>query len=117
MSDSEGSPFILAIITNGFAEIQHVKLAACGLSSYFKRVFISEEVGRPKPHPGIFHAAVTAFHASKKNTLMIGDNWENDIVGAKRYGIGQVYFNPHATPHAGTPTYEIQRLEQLTAFL
>ena len=48
---------------------------------------------------------------------MIGDNWENDIEGAKKYGIDQVYYNPRHTLHNGKPTFEIERLEQLKEFL
>ncbi|MDR0581567.1 MAG: YjjG family noncanonical pyrimidine nucleotidase [Prevotellaceae bacterium] len=107
----------MAIITNGFSEVQHVKIAACGLDKYFQRIFISEEVGCPKPGSGIFHAAVTAFHSTKKAALMIGDNWENDIAGAKKYGIDQVYYNPRRIPHDRKPTFEIERIEQLKAFL
>ncbi|MDR0694766.1 MAG: YjjG family noncanonical pyrimidine nucleotidase [Prevotellaceae bacterium] len=109
--------YTMAIITNGFSEVQHVKIATCGLDKYFQRVFISEEVGCPKPDAGIFHAAVTAFHNTKKTALMIGDNWGNDIEGAKKYGIDQVYYNPRHTPHNGKPTFEIERLEQLKEFL
>ncbi|MDR2359206.1 MAG: YjjG family noncanonical pyrimidine nucleotidase [Prevotellaceae bacterium] len=109
--------YAMAIITNGFSEVQHVKIAACGLDKYFQRVFISEEVGCPKPGAGIFHAAVTAFHNTKKTALMIGDNWENDIEGAKKYGIDQAYYNPLHTPHNGNPTFEIERIEQLKEFL
>jgi putative hydrolase of the HAD superfamily len=109
--------YTMAIITNGFSEVQHVKIAACGLDKYFQRVFISEEVGYQKPHAGIFHAAVTAFHNTKKTALMIGDNWENDIAGAKKYGIGQVYYNPRRMHCDGKPTFEIERLEQLKGFL
>jgi putative hydrolase of the HAD superfamily len=109
--------YAMAIITNGFAEVQHVKIAACGLDKYFPRIFVSEEAGCRKPHAGIFHAAVTAFHCAKKNALMIGDHWHNDVEGARHYGIDQAYYNPRRTPHARKPTYEIQRLEELRTFL
>jgi putative hydrolase of the HAD superfamily len=107
----------MAIVTNGFAEVQHTKIATCGLEKFFKRIFISEEVGYAKPHPRIFQAAVTAFNATKQQTIMIGDNWYNDIDGARRYGIDQVFFNPENRISYGQATYEIQRIEELTAFL
>jgi len=97
--------------------VQHVKIAACGLDNYFQRLFISEEVGCQKPHPGIFHAAVTAFNAPKKSVLMIGDNWDNDIAGAQNYGIHQVYYNPKHLLHDRPPTFDIERLEELLNFL
>lgn len=107
----------MAIITNGFSEVQQVKLAACGLNKYFERYFISDQIGHAKPHPRIFHAAVTAFNVSKKSVLMIGDNWENDIAGAKQYGMDQVFFNPKKLPHEGKPTYEISAIGELRKFL
>jgi len=103
----------MAIITNGFSEVQHVKIAACGLDSYFERLFISDQIGHAKPDARIFHAAVTAFNRKKKEVLMIGDNWENDILGAKQYGIDQVFFNPNKAPHEGQATYEISAMEEL----
>lgn len=49
------------IITNGHAEIQRTKLAACGAEKLFDGILVGgEEVsaGRlEKPHPGIFLAA------------------------------------------------------------
>ena len=109
--------YTMAIITNGFAEVQQVKITACGLAPYFSRVFISEILGYQKPRPEIFHAALTAFHAKKKECLMIGDNPENDIAGARNYGIDQVFFNPHRVPHQVRATYEITAIEELKNFL
>ncbi len=107
----------MAIITNGFAEVQQVKLAACGLTPYFERVFVSELIGYPKPRPEIFHAAVSAFHAKKKECLMIGDNPDNDIAGAREYGIDQVFFNPCKAPHKIMTTYEVASMEELRGLL
>ena len=84
----------LAIITNGFIEVQYVKIRKSELSKYFSKVFISEEVGTPKPGRKIFEYAITSMNASKKKSLMIGDSWEADILGARNFGIDQVYFNP-----------------------
>ena len=107
----------MAIITNGFSEVQQVKLSRCGLAPYFDRVFISELVGYQKPRPEIFHAAITAFQAKKKECLMIGDNPENDIAGARNYGIDQVFFNPDKKPHNVQSTYEIAEIKELKNIL
>ena len=108
----------LAIISNGFPEVQDIKLKSCGLTPYFDKVFTSEAVGYQKPRPEIFHAATTAFHAKKKHCLMIGDSWENDISGARNYGIDQVYFNPKQETREGRKaTYEIASLKELFGIL
>lgn len=108
----------LAIISNGFPEVQEVKIKACGIENYFDKVFTSEMVGYQKPRPEIFHAAATAFNAKKKRCLMIGDSWEHDISGAFNYGIDQVYFNPKLQKQEGRKaTYEITSLQELLKIL
>jgi len=108
----------MAIISNGFPEVQDVKLKTCGIVDYFDKVFTSEAVGYQKPRPEIFHAATTAFHAQKKHCLMIGDSWEHDILGARNYGIDQVYFNPKQQVVEGRKaSYEIRALEELMGIL
>lgn len=84
----------MAIITNGFREVQVDKLLNSGLDKYFDKLFISEEIGAQKPHRKIFEYAVKSMNAPKKKSLMIGDSWEADIVGAMQFGIDQVYYCP-----------------------
>ena len=84
----------IAIITNGFKEVQYDKISKSNLSGYFSKVFVSEEIGSPKPDKKIFEHALKSMNAPKKSTLMIGDSWEADIKGAINIGIDQIYFNP-----------------------
>lgn len=80
------------IITNGFKEVQNAKLRNCGLTGYFGKVFISEEIKNTKPHPEIFEHALKSTNAPKKKSIMIGDSWETDIEGALAFGMDQVMF-------------------------
>lgn len=80
------------IITNGFREVQHKKLINCGLSGYFTKVFISEEIQSIKPHRQIFEYALKSANALKKRSIMIGDSWDIDIKGALDFGIDQIMF-------------------------
>ena len=84
--------FTMHIITNGFVEVQHKKLANSNLAKYFTHVFISEELKSPKPAPEIYHHALKTSNARKKESLMIGDSWDVDIIGAMNVGIDQVHF-------------------------
>lgn len=81
----------MAIITNGFKEVQFDKLTRSDLSRYFKKIIISEEVGAQKPNPEIFEHALKSMNAPKRKTLMIGDSWEADILGAQKSGLDQVF--------------------------
>lgn len=82
------------IITNGFTKVQHKKLESSGISKYFKKVFISEEIMAPKPAPAIFEYALMSANAPKSGSLMIGDDLESDARGALRFGIDAVLLEP-----------------------
>uniref|UniRef100_UPI00321655B5 YjjG family noncanonical pyrimidine nucleotidase n=1 Tax=uncultured Draconibacterium sp. TaxID=1573823 RepID=UPI00321655B5 len=84
----------LFIITNGFREVQHKKLQNSGLGTYFEKVFISEEIKTPKPGYEIFEYAIKSTNAKKANSLMIGDDWDVDILGARNFGIDAIHFYP-----------------------
>lgn len=111
----------LHIITNGFKEVQHKKLDNTGLSPFFKNIYISEEIKSPKPSSEIFEYAIKSSNARKAESIMIGDSWESDIVGAKNIGIDQVFFKlndmPINTEKYGNPTHTITELIQLLTIL
>lgn len=83
----------LSIISNGFSEVQYKKIENTGLSEYFYKIFLSSEVKTPKPGLEIFEYAVKSTNARKRNSLMIGDDWEVDICGASNFGMDAVYFS------------------------
>jgi putative hydrolase of the HAD superfamily len=105
------------IITNGFTDVQMKKIQNSGLSPYLKTIITSEECGYTKPDYHIFAHASKVTGGKLENTLMIGDDLQTDIIGAKNFGWHQVYFNSTKTPHNEEVTYEIQSLNQLKQFL
>jgi len=111
----------LHIITNGFKEVQHDKLINTGLNKFITNVFISEDIKSTKPSHEIFEYSIKSSNARKKESLMIGDSWESDIIGAKNFGIDQVFFNPGKQAidfeNYGEPTYTIEELNQLLTIL
>lgn len=84
--------YLMHIITNGFQEVQLKKLKNSGLNQFISKVFISEVVQSPKPERGIFEYALKSSNAKKARSIMVGDNWEVDILGALNFGIDQVMF-------------------------
>ena len=115
--DYLSTKYKMHIITNGFVEVQYKKLKNCGLEKYFERVTTSEEAKSSKPKPEIFQVALKSVNAKKTESLMIGDDLENDILGAKKFGIDQVFFNPDSEKHSETISFEIKNLNELTTFL
>ena len=64
-----------------------------------------------------FDYAVKYVNARKRESLMIGDEWPTDIVGARQAGIDQVYVNLRNKPAEGPVTYEIHNLLELKEIL
>ena len=105
------------LLTNGFKEVQDIKIKTTGLDAYFDHMFTSDEIGYQKPHRKIFEHAIKSVNAKKAQSLMIGDDLKIDIDGARKFGIDQVYFNPQKTKHQGNCTFEITQLSDLMLFL
>jgi putative hydrolase of the HAD superfamily len=82
------------IITNGFHEVQHVKLDTSGLRSFFDVVLSSESVGFTKPHREIFHEAQRLTNCQPQHAIMIGDDFKADIIGALNANWTAIHFDP-----------------------
>ena len=93
--DSLKYRYKLHIITNGFNQAQHYKIKNSGLEVYFDHIFTSDKVGYKKPHPQIFIKALTVTNALASSSLMIGDSFEADILGALNQGMHAIHFNSH----------------------
>ncbi|MBS2211771.1 YjjG family noncanonical pyrimidine nucleotidase [Carboxylicivirga mesophila] len=107
----------LHIITNGFKEVQIQKLINSGLRQFFTNIYISELIGVQKPNRYFFDYTVKSCHAKRKECLVIGDSLEADIMGAKKAGIDQVFFNTKQVACKEDITYEISDLKELLEFL
>jgi putative hydrolase of the HAD superfamily len=107
----------LHILTNGFVEVQGIKMKKSGLEPYFDQVVASEFAGAKKPHPQAFEFTMELIKAKAKNCLMIGDDPISDIKGAHDVGIDSVYFNPDNNSPSVYATYTIQNLMELKDIL
>ncbi len=108
----------LYIISNGFRELQFTKMRSAGIDRYFKKVILSEDIGVMKPYPEVFHFALSATQSELRDSLMIGDSWDADIVGARGVGMHQVYYNmKERTDFPFTPTYQVRDLRELMEVL
>lgn len=83
------------IITNGFSTEQHIKINRSGLSSFFKTITTSDDAGVPKPDPEIFNVAMTKADAQAVSAVMIGDNFDADILGADNVGMHAIHYDYH----------------------
>lgn len=106
------------ILSNGFREVQYKKIENSGLRPYFDKIILSEDAGINKPHPDMFTFALKNTNSRRDQTLMIGDSWDADIVGAHNSRIAQIWFNPKEEKPVGfEPTYTVKSLEEIKNIL
>lgn len=107
------------IITNGFDEVQSVKMEAGKITHFFREIITSQNSGYKKPDSRIFEYALKKVGAFAGECLMIGDSFQSDIVGATRAGIDAVFFNPDQRVQEISikPKYEIRDLSELKKIL
>ena len=92
--------YTLHIITNGFTEVQNTKISNSNLNKYFSCIIDSETVGVKKPHSKIFNYAYNISKAAYKNEcLMIGDNYQADVMGALNNGFKAIHLNSNNESH------------------
>ena len=109
--------YTLHIITNGFNEVQFIKLEHSQLAPFFTHIITSEAANSKKPEKEIFDFALNLAQAKTSESIMIGDSLAEDIQGARNYGIDQIYFNPHKNQHTQQVTFEINSLLELMVIL
>lgn len=83
----------IGVVTNNRQAEQEEKLRHLGMWHYVDALVTSEEVGQPKPAPRIFEVALARLGAQPAETVMVGDNWQADVVGALAVGIRPLWLN------------------------
>lgn len=108
----------LHILTNGFAEIQDVKMESSNLNKYFTHIIASENAGAKKPHPLAFEYTLKQIGTNIDECIMIGDNPLADIEGAQNYGLDTIYFNRNGEFEKDVKsTHQIFHLNEIKAIL
>jgi putative hydrolase of the HAD superfamily len=109
--------YSLHLITNGFEKTQRLKLNSSDLTKYFKTIVTSEISNSVKPKKEIFEYALNKANGKIEESLMIGDNLNADILGAKNAGMDSVFVN-HINAQCGQePTFIVRHLKELESIL
>lgn len=65
---------------------------------YFDDIFISSDYCVSKPDTEYFNIPIKKFFLNKGETIMIGNDWESDILGAYKAGIDSLYIHQSISP-------------------
>lgn len=106
----------LAVVTNGFIDLQQAKLNALKINEYCSYQVISDVVGVAKPNKAIFEITLQQMGLNAQSALMIGDSLSSDYLGAINAGIDFCWINRQSNPlpkEFPPPKYEIKSVNEL----
>ena len=118
--------YLLALVTDGHAHVQRRKIRRLGLDRMMDCIVIADDYGRRhwKPDPLPFEVACSELGVLPAEAVMVGDNPERDVRGAKRFKMKSVrlrrplgYFSALGAAPEDEPDYEISDLSRLVDFL
>ena len=104
------------VVTNGVSSTQRGKLKLSGLAETMDGVFISEEVGAPKPSKEFFDFCLGSVEEKdREKVLIVGDSLSSDIKGGVQAGIATCWYRPDGTGNSSQyrPDYEISDLHMI----
>lgn len=85
------------IVTNGITITAVKKLKLSGFTDIMEKVFISEQLGVPKPQKIFFDKVFeTIPEVPKDRILIVGDSLSSDMRGGNNAGIATCWYNPKA---------------------
>lgn len=86
--------YSLHILSNGFEEVTHDKINKSIVKNYIQTITTAEGAGAPKPNPKAFQVSIEKAGAKPDESIYIGDDWIADVIGATRFGMKAIFFNP-----------------------
>ena len=108
-------------VTNGVTWTQINKMKLSGLLDLLDGIFISEQLGAPKPQKEFFDAVfagieeVAKGQVKREEILIVGDSLSSDIKGGNNADIATCYYNPLGEKYETTLRidYEIASLGEV----
>lgn len=87
----------LGVISNGITIKQWEKLVRLNVYQFFDEVITSEEVGYAKPSKKIYEEALKRMKADPDKSVMIGNKFIEDALGAVEAGMSAILVNSNVT--------------------
>jgi len=83
----------VGVLTNGYPDQQRLKLERVELLRADVPIFASAGLGVAKPSPRAFELACAGLGTAPERTLMVGDNYDFDVVAARAAGLRALHFD------------------------
>ncbi|MFC3773177.1 HAD family hydrolase [Paenibacillus sp. GCM10012303] len=108
----------LGLISN-WDESARAVLARNGLDEELDEIVISSEVGIEKPNPDIFRMALSQANVTASESLYIGDNYYDDVVGCQKVGMHCLLINAYGNRGVEELSYHpiITGIQDVAAYL
>jgi putative hydrolase of the HAD superfamily len=84
----------LALVTNGGAATQRMKIDRFELGRWFDYILVEGEFGAGKPDRSVYEAAVRALGCLPTTAWMVGDDLRNDVAAPQQLGISGIWVDP-----------------------
>lgn len=107
----------MSLVTNGFEGVQQNKVKNSHLEKYFDFIVTSESANCLKPQAGIFKDALRQANVRIDQGVMIGDNQDADIYGAKNVGLDTIFVNHIHAKKKIEPTFMVHNLLEMKKLL
>lgn len=108
--------FIIGIVSNWDLRLPRV-IRNLGLTDHFDFVLGSSACGATKPHPKIFNEALRSAGVRTEEAVHVGDNYEEDFLGAQRLGIKAYLIDRDGANNFLEASFRLRSLRDLTAQL
>lgn len=115
-----GRSWQIALATNAVdsteSQIRNA-LRRVGLDVLIDKIYCYRRTGHAKPSPEFFGYILDDLQLDSSQVIMIGDSFENDVLGANRVGIFGIWLNPGAGERTSLTYRTIHHLRMLPAAL
>ncbi|MBC7264593.1 MAG: HAD family hydrolase [Chloroflexi bacterium] len=89
--------YCLVLATNAAesgASLVREALGRAGLEGCFDVILTAQELGARKPDPAFFQRVLAALNCTPGDAVVVGDDYQTDVIGAKEAGLRAIWFNP-----------------------
>lgn len=109
----------LAVFSNGDDTRQRMKFANLQLFDYFdeNKVFTSDQIGYSKPDKKAYEEICRRMYTNPREWFYIGDNYINDMEGAKQLGFRTIHLNRHKGKEGPASDYVVYSEAELIDLL